>query len=196
MSVLGAAVHAFMQSNRIQSIVISVPEHGEADALRALDPSGSMLPQLVTGGSTRQESVFRALSSLSDDPPSYVLIHDGARPWVDSALIGRVLDATMQYNAAIPVIPLSDSPKELDDSGFILQHLTRSRIMLAQTPQGFRFPDILHAHEMAVRDNKNTYTDDAEVWGDYIGPVATVPGSAQNRKITVPEDINLYSVVS
>jgi 2-C-methyl-D-erythritol 4-phosphate cytidylyltransferase len=92
----------------------------------------------------------------------------------------------------IPLLPLLETPKEIDPQGFILRHLRRSNLGSAQTPQGFAFPQILHAHEKAaereLREHYD-YTDDAEVWGEFCGPVATVPGERENRKITYPEDL-------
>jgi 2-C-methyl-D-erythritol 4-phosphate cytidylyltransferase len=73
---------------------------------------------------------------------------------------------------------------------FVKRQLRRSHIGTAQTPQGFAFPEILSAHEQASqKERAEEYTDDAEVWGEFCGPVAVVPGSPENRKITFPEDL-------
>ncbi|MDL2230018.1 2-C-methyl-D-erythritol 4-phosphate cytidylyltransferase, partial [Treponema sp. OttesenSCG-928-L16] len=85
-----------------------------------------------------------------------------------------------------------ETPKEIDEKGFVIRHLRRSFITAAQTPQGFAFPEILEAHEKAAGQeelNGREYTDDAEVWGEFIGPVFTIPGETENRKITFPEDL-------
>jgi 2-C-methyl-D-erythritol 4-phosphate cytidylyltransferase/2-C-methyl-D-erythritol 4-phosphate cytidylyltransferase/2-C-methyl-D-erythritol 2,4-cyclodiphosphate synthase len=73
---------------------------------------------------------------------------------------------------------------------YIKRHLRRSFIGTAQTPQAFAFPEILLAHEKAAQ-KEIEYTDDAEVWGEFIGPVAVVPGAPENRKITFPEDLKM-----
>jgi 2-C-methyl-D-erythritol 4-phosphate cytidylyltransferase/2-C-methyl-D-erythritol 4-phosphate cytidylyltransferase/2-C-methyl-D-erythritol 2,4-cyclodiphosphate synthase len=199
---LGAATLAFAACPRIGLIAVTVPEDpsaGEEAARAALPPSlfeagRPLYPPVcfVRGGPTRRASVHKALAFLASWNPAYVLIHDGARPWVDGGVIERVIDAVMRCQAAIPLLPLTDTPKELDDAGFITRHLIRSRIGTAQTPQAFAYPAILRAHEQAAlleeRDGRD-YTDDAEVWGEFRGPVAAVPGSPANRKITFPEDL-------
>jgi 2-C-methyl-D-erythritol 4-phosphate cytidylyltransferase len=202
LTVLGAAVRAFAASGRISLIVITVPPDpaaGEFAARQAL-PNGFSTeapPVLfVPGGSTRRSSVHHALSLLEAYKPGYVLIHDGARPWVDAALIERTIEAVLCHRAVVPLMPLTETPKELDGAGFVRRHLRRTSIGTAQTPQGFAFPEILRAHERAAERELREgyeYTDDAEVWGDFVGPVAVIPGSPANRKITFPEDLEAGS---
>jgi 2-C-methyl-D-erythritol 4-phosphate cytidylyltransferase len=201
LSVLGAAVLAFAAAGRIGQVVISYPADradGEA-AARASLPDGvweKSAPEilLVPGGPTRRASVHRALSLLESYAPGFVLIHDGARPWIEPDLIRRIIDAAKEHGAAIPLLPLTETPKETDGNGFITRHLKRALTGIAQTPQGFAFPAILRAHEQAARREGPeglTYTDDAEIWGEFCGPVAVIPGSPRNRKITFPEDLEV-----
>lgn len=201
LTVLGAAVLAFAVSPRIGLIAVIVPEDpasGEEAARACLPPSLFESPYppvcFVHGGSTRRASVHKALAFLASWNPAYTLIHDGARPWVDGDIIEGTIDAVMRRQAVIPLLPVTETPKELDDAGFIARHLIRSRIGTAQTPQAFAYPAILRAHEQAAlreeRDGRD-YTDDAEVWGEFQGPVAVIPGSPANRKITFPEDLSL-----
>jgi 2-C-methyl-D-erythritol 4-phosphate cytidylyltransferase len=200
LTVLGAAVGAFAANPRIGIIVITVPldtESGEAVARSALPVSLLMaLPRprilFVPGGPTRRSSVHHALALLSAYNPDYVLIHDGGRPWVDGLLIERTIEAVLRHRAVVPLLPLTETPKEFDEAGFVRRHLRRSSVGGAQTPQAFAFPEILRAHELAAERElreQYEYTDDAEVWGEFIGPVAVVEGSAGNRKITFPEDL-------
>jgi 2-C-methyl-D-erythritol 4-phosphate cytidylyltransferase len=228
LTVLGAAAAAFAAIADIQTLVITVPADaatGETAAREALPPrllagmpgapSRQGLPELlfVPGGRTRRDSVHRALSLLAAYHPRYVLIHDGARPWVDTPLIRQVMAAVLRYGAALPVAPLTETPKELvsaaelpDDLAgapmaglpgngglfFVKRHLPRARVGAAQTPQGFRFPEILEAHQRAADREPARgfeYTDDAEIWGEFCGPVAAVPGPPENRKITFPGDL-------
>jgi 2-C-methyl-D-erythritol 4-phosphate cytidylyltransferase len=200
LTVLGAAVRAFAASGRISRIVIAVspdPAAGELAARKALPGAflaGTSGPQVlfVPGGSSRRASVHHALSLLEAYRPGYVLIHDGARPWVDTALIERTIEAVLCHRAVVPIMPLTETPKELDGAGFIRRHLRRASIGTVQTPQGFAFPEILRAHEKAAeRELREAYeyTDDAEVWGEFAGPVAVIPGSPTNRKITFCEDL-------
>jgi 2-C-methyl-D-erythritol 4-phosphate cytidylyltransferase len=220
LTVLGAAVSAFAAFPCIRTIVITVPaglEIGEAAAREALpealfsDSSGGNRPKIlfVPGGRTRRESVHHALSLLAAYHPDYALIHDGARPWIGASLIGRIIEAVRQYRAVIPLLPLTETPKETEAQAggaaegvgtvggggtavFIKRHLRRANVGGAQTPQAFAFPDILHAHEKAAERECTEgfeYTDDAEVWGEFCGPVAAIPGEGGNKKITFPEDL-------
>jgi 2-C-methyl-D-erythritol 4-phosphate cytidylyltransferase len=211
-TVLGAAVSAFAAVPEIKTIVIVVPENKEtgdsaaqsAEARNAIPPEilngTSPAVHFVTGGSTRRASVFNALLSLTADAPDYVLIHDGARPWISSSLIERVIKSVKQYRAVIPLLPLTETPKETDlplDGNFaagpvfIKQQLKRAFIGTAQTPQAFAFSEIPAAHEKAaVQEGGIEFTDDAEVWAEFCGPVAVVPGEIGNRKITFQEDLS------
>jgi 2-C-methyl-D-erythritol 4-phosphate cytidylyltransferase/2-C-methyl-D-erythritol 4-phosphate cytidylyltransferase/2-C-methyl-D-erythritol 2,4-cyclodiphosphate synthase len=173
------------------------PERGEWAAREAL-PQDLLAPDaprrilFVPGGPTRRASVHHALSLLEAYKPGCVLIHDGARPWIDTGLIERIIDGAITHGAAIPLLPLTETPKEIDGEGFIKRHLRRAFVGGAQTPQGFAFPRILRAHEQAaereLREGRD-YTDDAEVWGEFAGPVAVIPGLPANRKISFPEDL-------
>jgi 2-C-methyl-D-erythritol 4-phosphate cytidylyltransferase len=197
LTVLGAALSAFADSGLVDLIVVSVPPDGESAAREALPADLLGLgahPRVlfVPGGSTRRRSVHAALALLSAYGPDYVLIHDGARPWVDRALIERTIAAVREKRAVVPVLPLVETPKEIDSSGFVVRHLRRAAVAAAQTPQAFAFPEILAAHEKAAERELAEgveYTDDAEVWGAFVGPVAVVEGSPGNRKITFPGDL-------
>ncbi|MDR1803857.1 MAG: 2-C-methyl-D-erythritol 2,4-cyclodiphosphate synthase [Treponema sp.] len=195
-TVLGAAAAAFASCPQINTIVITVPA-GEESIAKSCLPKEILVRKkgilFVEGGPTRRSSVHKALSLLDSYHPTHVLIHDGARPWVKRDLIERCIEAAIRYGAAIPAIPLVETPKELgDDERFIKRHLRRTGLCTAQTPQGFAFPEILRAHEKAAkREEKENYeyTDDAEVWGEFAGQVTVIPGDAENRKITFPEDL-------
>jgi 2-C-methyl-D-erythritol 4-phosphate cytidylyltransferase len=198
LTVLGSAALSFAASGRIGHLVITVPAAGGEAETRASLPPGLLEPGarprilFVPGGPTRRSSVHHGLSLLSAYNPDYVLIHDGARPWISPALIETIIDEVIKRKAVIPLVPFTDTPKEIDEGGRIIRHLTRSRLGGAQTPQAFSFPEILAAHEKAAErecTEHREYTDDAEVWGEFIGGVATVAGDPENRKVTYPEDL-------
>jgi 2-C-methyl-D-erythritol 4-phosphate cytidylyltransferase/2-C-methyl-D-erythritol 4-phosphate cytidylyltransferase/2-C-methyl-D-erythritol 2,4-cyclodiphosphate synthase len=200
LTVLGAVVSAFAACSRINLIMITVPpnaDNGEYAARLALPRR--LLRQEVPaiffapGGSSRRVSVHHALATLVGFKPDYVLIHDGARPWIRPSLIDRVIDAVILYDAALPVISLSETPKEVD-GGFVRRHLKRASVVLAQTPQAFAFNALLAAHEKAAQREMYEsveYTDDAQIWGEFVGAVAVIEGDKSNRKITFPEDMNM-----
>ncbi|MDR2600853.1 MAG: 2-C-methyl-D-erythritol 4-phosphate cytidylyltransferase [Spirochaetaceae bacterium] len=204
LTVLGASVCAFALAGGFSVLAISVPNNPETGeyAARAAIPSlffnnQKSFPKIIfaAGGASRRLSVFHALYALKVYAPEYVLIHDGARPWIDSELINRVAASTIQFGAALPVASLLETPKEIDGDGFVKTHLKRSSIVTAQTPQGFLFKEILRSHEEAEKANAQLsldaqieYTDDAEIWGAFCGPVKTVEGLKSNVKITFPQD--------
>ena len=121
LTVLGSSVNAFSSVPSVEIIVIVVPENNEAAARDALPPEflTTVKPEIhfISGGSTRRASVYNALSFLaqiSQHSPSvnYVLIHDGARPWISSSLIENIITAVIKHDAVIPLLPLTDTPKE------------------------------------------------------------------------------------
>jgi 2-C-methyl-D-erythritol 4-phosphate cytidylyltransferase len=142
----------------------------------------------IAGGDSRQESVYKGLFALERHAPEYVLIHDAARPWVTSQLITSVLKGAVEHGACIPVVPQVNAPKQMSHTGEIIDHLDRVFVVGAQTPQGFRYAEILRAHETA-RQNAMEYPDDAEAYHHAIGSVFTVPGDPNNRKITFRYDL-------
>lgn len=190
-TVLETVIRAFWDVSSVQTIAIAIPPNNE-DAARSALPVQyltSSKPKIifVQGGQTRQASVYNALSALAKYNPCYVLIHDGARPWVSATLIQNTIEAAQKHGAVIPLLAFTDTPKEFEGN-FIVRHLKRENTGAAQTPQGFKFPEILLAHEKAAKVDEE-FTDDAEVWGKFCGQVAVIPGETKNRKITFPEDI-------
>jgi 2-C-methyl-D-erythritol 4-phosphate cytidylyltransferase len=192
LTLLGSSVSAFASVPSVEIIVIAVNKNAGTAARDAI-PSGYLSAEkpkivFVDGGATRRASVFNALRLLEDYNPCYVLIHDGARPFIKPALIENIIEAARKYDAVIPLLPLTDTPKEHED-GFIKTHLKRANTGIAQTPQGFKFPEILTAHTNAEKDMNEEFTDDAEIWGKFCGKVAVIPGDPENKKITYPEDL-------
>lgn len=141
---------------------------------------------IVSGGSERQESVYRGLSAL-DSATEIVLIHDGVRPFVRRELIDRLLAASRAAEAVVPGFPLRDTVKSVAENR-VTATLPRDHLWAVQTPQLFRYPTILRAHRQALRDHF-IGTDDAGLVERLGVPVATVPGDPYNIKITTPEDL-------
>ena len=194
-TVLSTCVKKFINALNISALVITVPHNGTEQAKAALfnDPSINYPENIffTEGGSTRQESVYNALLTLQSlkNPPEYVLIHDGARPFVTEKIITDTINAAILHGAAAPGTTPVDTQKLLDENNFIVEHLQRSRMSAIQTPQGFKLKELLEAHQKALKDNKE-YTDDTEIWGKYCGKVMAVQGDAANKKITYASDYN------
>lgn len=196
LSVLGSALRPFLELPLIDSIIISIPHGDEEAATKALPLRfqkliGSRI-QFCDGGPNRRASVHNALKMLHNTATQTVLIHDGARPYVSDKLLCALLEARLEHEAIIPVLPATETPKEINSEGIIVRHPRRCDIVFAQTPQVFAFPAILQAHDAAEeyeQQHAREFTDDAEVWAHCIGPVSTIPGLLANKKITFPEDI-------
>ena len=142
---------------------------------------------VVEGSDTRQKSVYKGLLAVKGQP-DIVLIHDGARPFVSREVIEEALEAAVEFGASVPGVTPTDTQKEIDAEGFIKRHLVRSSLTAVQTPQCFRFKELLEAHGRAAADG-HEYTDDTEIWGAYCGPVRVTKGDVNNIKITYPSDL-------
>lgn len=196
-TVLSECLYTFISTGMFGQYIITVPKGGIKTAeaalfaderLKALAENLRATVHLVEGGTSRQASVYQGLLQLHTDSVSAVAVHDGARPWVSKELIAAVLRATEAYGAAVPAISVTDTQKEIDNTGKIIRHLVRDRIVAVQTPQGFRFDKLLYAHRCAEHDGR-CYTDDSEIYAAYCGSVYICAGSRENRKITYRSDL-------
>ena len=143
----------------------------------------------VSGGASRQASVRAGLATLADWGPDLVLIHDAARPFVTTAVIDRVIGALGSFPAAIPGLAVADTLKRGDADGIIAETIARDNLWRAQTPQGFRYADIVAAHEKAAAAGRDDFTDDAAI-AEWAGlKVALVEGAPDNVKITTAADV-------
>jgi 2-C-methyl-D-erythritol 4-phosphate cytidylyltransferase / 2-C-methyl-D-erythritol 2,4-cyclodiphosphate synthase len=192
LTVLEHSVSVFADAFPGADLVVVVPPDGSGEARAALTPASQGRVRFVDGGSTRQGSVMRGLEALArtETPPDIVLVHDAARPWITRELAKAVAEKAAESGACVPVVPTVDTMKRLDADGTIVEHLARDGVFAVQTPQGFSFAPLLAAHKKAALDG-TAYTDDAEIWARYVGPVSTVPGDRGNLKVTFPGDLGL-----
>ena len=184
-SVLRRTLLCFVRHPRISAVRgVIHPDDGDlfAEAAQGLD-----ILEPVPGGALRQDSVRLGLESLAGLAPDTVLIQDAARPFVDQDLISRVLDALETTPAAIPALPVSDTLKRQDETGRLTAGtVDRAGLWRAQTPQGFRYGDIMAAHQ---RFAGAELTDDAAVAEQAGLSVALVQGSEENEKVTTQADL-------
>lgn len=167
----------------IASIVVMIPEGAETIATDCLD--GIPAVRLVTGGATRQESVRRGLEALAGETPDIVLIHDAARPVLPREVIDRMVVALAVQPGAIPVLPVVDSLTEAEGD-LMGSPARREALRRVQTPQAFRFADILAAHRgwQGAADAG----DDAQVARAAGLAVALVEGDERLHKLTYASD--------
>ncbi len=172
-------------------VVIHADDRADYDAaLGSLAHDPKVLVPVV-GGATRQQSVLAGLSALARLAPAHVLIHDAARPFLPPAIIDRVVAALAHTPGAIAALPLADTLKRADSTGAIAATIPRDNLWRAQTPQGFRFLDILAAHRAAAAASRADFTDDAAVAEWHGLPVQLVMGDPVATKLTTPEDIDM-----
>lgn len=187
-AILDVTIERFARHPRIGPIVVVI----HADDTRCFDAAcghhGYRI-QSVTGGDTRQASTLAGLERLSQSAPNIVLVHDGVRPFVDGALIDRVIDSVGPRSGALPALAVSDTLKQATPDGTVNETVPRGGLFAAQTPQGFPFAALLEAHRRAAGEGRLAFTDDAAT-AEWAGiPVRLVEGSADNIKITWPKDL-------
>jgi 2-C-methyl-D-erythritol 4-phosphate cytidylyltransferase len=180
------AALAFEAAPSVGAIVAVVPAGEVEPAEHLLRPVGK-LRAVVEGGTRRQDSVLQGLKQAPDGFEGVVLVHDAARPLVGVPLIEAVAQAAAEGGAAVPLLSMVDTVKRVR-GGQVVETLDRSELGVAQTPQGFRFALLTRAYEQAFL-HRVTLTDEAMAVERLGVPVATVEGSALNRKITTPEDL-------
>ena len=181
--ILQYALKAFVDHPGIQGVRVVI--HPADRRLYEEAAEGLDLLEPVFGGETRQDSVRLGLESLVDRDPKTVLIHDGARPIINKAVIDRVIDALDQTTGAVPALPISDTLKRVDN-GLISDTLDRGGLFRAQTPQGFAYRPILEAHRQL---KGQAMTDDAAIAEANGLDVTTVHGDESNLKITEQSDL-------
>ncbi len=149
--------------------------------------------ELVTGGEHRQQSVEHALNAITASADDIVLVHDAVRPFVTPEIIREVIEAAKKYGAAIAGLPAVDTVKQVErtsEGAIIKATIPRQGIVLAQTPQGFRYDVIKKAFDEAAADGFMG-TDEASLAERSGHEVAVVMGSPKNIKITAPADMEL-----
>jgi 2-C-methyl-D-erythritol 4-phosphate cytidylyltransferase len=149
--------------------------------------------QLVEGGEHRQNSVASALARVAADPEDIVLVHDAVRPFVTPEIIANVIEAAHKYGAAIAGWPAVDTVKQVErtaEGALIKATIPRASVVMAQTPQGFRYSILKRAFDDAIADGF-LGTDEASLIERAGLPVMVIMGSHRNIKITTPADMEL-----
>ena len=175
------SVKAFLNDERCKQIII-VSKMEEREDFKNLLNEERMV--FVNGGKERQDSVFEGLKAVNQD---YVMIHDGARPYVSQELLDRIVDTLSSCDACLPMVKCKDTIKRVVD-GKVVNTLKREELYQAQTPQSFKTALIIKAHDYA-KVHQVSVTDDAsmvEIMGENV---YVVEGDYDNIKITTKEDL-------
>ena len=153
----------------------------------------SKVKAIVEGGKERYHSVSEGLKQTSD--ADYVLIHDGARPFVNQDIIRRCMQEVQKYQACVVGMPVKDTIKIADEEGYAKQTPDRKNVWMIQTPQTFSYALIYEAYEEMLKTEDTAITDDAMVLERIKGKKSKlIEGSYRNIKITTPEDLLIANV--
>ncbi len=144
------------------------------------------LSDIVEGGTNRHESVMKGIERL-DTSDTKVLIHDGARPFVDTVVIGEVAMALYTYDSALCVCKINDTVKKVSDDGMVISTVDRSQLYAAQTPQGV--DAVKYKNACKTIANVEDFTDDASIMEAAGYSVKAIVSSSKNIKITTRDDI-------
>lgn len=187
--VIARTMSAFQNSTLISKIILVTKEEFIADMQKiALKYNISKLTDIVVGGNDRFSSVLNGFECLNDDDLK-VLIHDGARPFVNSVIIGNVCAALQNFDASVCAVPLKDTVKTVNDDGTVNNTPDRTKLFSVQTPQGVDVK--LYKRAASNITDTSVITDDASVMELAGHIVKIVKGDYKNIKITTPEDIVL-----
>lgn len=178
------------RSYRFTEIIVAASPRSVRRMRRCLAQFHCKNIKITSGGQTRAQSVFNGLKEVSDEC-GWVIVHDAARPFVDSTLVKRLLAAAKTSGAAICAAPIHATVKRVNPKGRWIEGTEdRSRFFLAQTPQVFQRKLLQKRYESLGRAAL-TGTDCAALFDGSGIRVRVVPGDAKNIKITTPEDIEL-----
>ena len=188
------SLRAFAAVERVTAIYVAVRKtETERVEAQIVEYGFDERVQVVEGGEKRQESVSHALAALPAQADDIVLVHDAVRPLIDVATIDRTIDAVAEFGAAIVGLPAVDTIKQVERTAhgaLVTSTIPREYVVLAQTPQGFRYGVLQKAFAEATADGF-VGTDEASVVERAGNPVAVVHGSQVNLKITQPGDLEL-----
>jgi 2-C-methyl-D-erythritol 4-phosphate cytidylyltransferase len=185
----------FAASPRVNEIVVALRKDemaGFQERLRA-ESAVAGKTRLVEGGEHRQHSVANALATVTAGADDVVLVHDAVRPFVTSEIIEEVIRGAEKFGAAIAGVPAVDTVKKVErtaDGALITATIPREHVVMAQTPQGFRYQVLKKAFDEATADGF-LGTDEASLVERSGREVAVVMGSPRNIKITTPSDMEL-----
>lgn len=188
--VLAHTIEKFNECACIDEIIVVVSkEEIESTRKNIIEKYGyQKVTQVVAGGKERQDSVYNGLMN-TDDETKYVMIHDGARPFIKEETINKALETVMEKKACVVAVPVKDTIKVVDNASKVIEHTpSRETLWSVQTPQCFDKQMLMSAYQFANEANL-TVTDDSMLVEAYGKKVYIVEGDYTNIKITTKEDL-------
>lgn len=184
-------IKKFNENKKIDNIVIVLSqEEVEYFKENILNKYDLRVDKIVIGGAERQDSVYNGLKSLENSGTDIVLIHDGARPFISDRIIDEGIKYAIMYGACAPGVMPKDTIKIKEKNNFSIDTPNRETLVAIQTPQVFKFKEVLKCHER-VKMDKVVVTDDTMVVERYGNKVYLYDGEYTNIKVTTPEDLIL-----
>lgn len=184
---LASTIMAFQDCPDVERIVVAASERQMARVRKLCMAHGfSRVMGVCAGGPSRQASVLSGLIALGEC--ELVAVHDGARPLVTPGLISAGYEAAREKHAVVCAVPAKNTVKVVSAEGLVVETPDRAALWEAQTPQVFRYADLLAAHRRAAESGLE-YTDDASLMEAAGTPVWVYEGSYSNLKVTTPEDL-------
>jgi len=185
-TVLDRCLEKFEEHRTVDSIILVLsPDRSGEEYLDRYRKIAS----IARGGAKRQDSVCSGLSCVEAQETEIILVHDGVRPLVGQDLIDRIITATREKGAVVPVIPVEDTIKNVE-AHKVIRTEDRKPLFRSQTPQGFIYPLLKEAFVLARRDNFDG-TDEAALVERMGKDVFVIPGDRGNIKITTKEDLKI-----
>lgn len=188
------SLKAFEDSPLIDSIILVTNQGNETFCQKEIIDKYQFkkVRKIVTGGKERYHSVWNGLQEVAE---GYVLIHDGARPFLTEAIIARVYETLQESRACAVGMPVKDTIKIADSEGYIIDTPDRNYVWQIQTPQAFEVELVKTAYAKLMAQSEIQVTDDAQVVEEMMyEEVKLVIGSYENIKITTPEDLKIAEV--
>lgn len=184
-------IKKFSENKKIDNIVV-VLSKDEVVYFKEniLEKYNLKVDNIFIGGTERQDSVYNGLKSLEDTNTDIVLIHDGARPFISDRIIDDGIKFAQVYGACAPGVMPKDTIKIKNESNFSVSTPERGSLVAIQTPQVFKFNEILECHEK-IKINNIVVTDDTMVAEKFGYSVYLYDGEYTNIKVTTPEDLIL-----
>jgi 2-C-methyl-D-erythritol 4-phosphate cytidylyltransferase len=187
---IGYTLGIFQELDFIQEIVLVLNESNiDKGEILVRERGFDKVTTICIGGTRRQDSVRLALKFIS--PCDWVIVHDGARPCVETELIMRGLEEAKKWGSAVPAVPIQDTIKRVGSDGMVVETIDRSGVWLAQTPQIFAFQTLKEVYGSIVDES----TDDADLVERFGEPVHLYQGSPANIKVTTRIDFQVAEAI-
>ncbi|BEP30157.1 2-C-methyl-D-erythritol 4-phosphate cytidylyltransferase [Helicovermis profundi] len=183
--IIQRTIESFLDIDEIKEIIVLVREEDKEFIKRALSYINKVNIKYVLGGKERQDSIYNALKKV-DKNIDFVIVHDGARPFIKKNIIIETMEKAIENDFAIVAVRSKDTIKIVRESE-VISTLDRSELWMAQTPQIFKFDTIKEVYEKSIREDVSA-TDDASLMEHYGYNVNVVEGYYSNIKVTTEED--------